>query len=208
MARKEIRDKIIEESALLFIRYGIKSVTMDDIARHLSISKKTIYQFFTDREEIILSATKLYLKRETEELQEVERNAENAIDQLHKLSICMREKIRNLNQRLLFDLEKYHDSAWQEFLKYKRETVFDSLIRIMNKGIKEGYFRSDIQPEILARLRVEQIELSFRDDVFPSKEFKLSDIHEQLYDHFVHGILTEKGLQLLKEYQANTEINE
>jgi AcrR family transcriptional regulator len=196
-----IRKKIISESVVLFMEYGIRSVTMDDIARHLGISKKTIYQHFKDKEEIILVSTHDYFQREHERMEEMEKNSENAVEALFNLTVCIREQVKNIKSNVLFDLKKYYQNAWEKYTRFKHDVIYDSVLRNMNRGISEGLFRSDINPQILAQLRIGEIELSFNKDYFPEDKFSLIEIHEQLFEHFTYGILSEKGFKLFETYK-------
>jgi AcrR family transcriptional regulator len=196
-----IRKKIISESVVLFMEYGIRSVTMDDIARHLGMSKKTIYQHFKDKEEIILVSTHDYFQREHERMEEMEKNSENAVEALFNLTVCIREQVKNIKSNVLFDLKKYYQNAWEKYTRFKHDVIYDSVLRNMNRGISEGLFRSDINPQILAQLRIGEIELSFNKDYFPEDKFSLIEIHEQLFEHFTYGILSEKGFKLFETYK-------
>jgi AcrR family transcriptional regulator len=204
MEKDLVRDKIILESIELFMNYGIRSVTMDDIAKHLGMSKKTIYRHFKDKEEIILQSTQLYFENEIKLVRELENNTENAVEHLYKLTVCLRERLKNINGSVLFDLKKYYSTAWDMYKKHKHDVIFNSVYNNLKRGISEGFFRKDIQPEILAYLRIGEIELSFNKDFFPEEKFSLSDIHEQLFDHYTHGILSEKGFKLLETYKQKT----
>ena len=105
----------------------------------------------------------------------------------------MSSKVCNLNPSLLFDLKKYFPKAWKFFLDHKRNFLKDHLKRILERGIKEGYFRSDANLEILSRLRMEQVELPFNPEVFPDGDFNLTEVHIQCFKHFVFGLCTVKG---------------
>jgi AcrR family transcriptional regulator len=196
-----LRKKIISESVVLFMEYGIRSVTMDDIARHLGMSKKTVYQHFKDKEEIILVSTHDYFQREHERMEEMEKNSENAVEALFNLTVCIREQVKNIKSNVLFDLKKYYQNAWEKYTRFKHDVIYDSVLRNMNRGISEGLFRSDINPQILAQLRIGEIELSFNKDYFPEDKFSLIEIHEQLFEHFTYGILSEKGFKLFETYK-------
>lgn len=196
-----IRKKIISESVVLFMEYGIRSVTMDDIARHLGMSKKTIYQHFKDKEEIILVSTHDYFRKEHERMVEMEKESENAVEALFNLTVCIRDQVRNIKSNVLFDLKKYYQKAWEKYTRFKHEVIYDTVLRNMNRGISEGLFRSDINPEILAQLRIGEIELSFNKEYFPEDKFSLVEIHEQLFEHFTYGILSEKGFKLFETYK-------
>lgn len=208
MESESTKNKILSESIGLFMKYGLRSVTMDDIAQHLGMSKKTIYQHFKDKEEIILLTTALYFEKEHKIMDEIENDSENAVEHLYKLTHCLREQLSNTNTSVLYDLKKYYKRAWEKYKYYKHEVIFTSVLRNLEKGISEGLFRNDINSEVLARLRIGQIELSFNKEIFPDDKFSLFEIHEQFLDHFTFGILSEKGLNLFKTYKQKNKINE
>ena len=208
MEKEELKEKIIAESTKLFLSYGVKSVTMDDIAKHLSMSKKTIYQFFKDKEEVVLLATQAHFEKEKEEMSAANDGSGNAIEHIYKLSLCLREKFKNLNLNVLYDLEKYYPKAWEIYTQYKNEVFYNSLLTTLTDGVQQGYFREDIKPEILAKLRMEEMQLSFDQKVFPREKYQVAEIQEQLFSHFIHGILSDKGTSLLNQYHQNSLINE
>ena len=201
MGNNSVKEKIISESIDLFMNYGVRSVTMDEIAKHLGISKKTIYQHFKDKEEIIIQSTALYFEKEHQVMDEIENGAENAVEHLFNLTICLRDRIKNTNTSVFFDLKKYYQKAFEKYKSYKHDVIFNSVLKNLRRGIEEGLFRSDINPEILAYLRIGEIELSFNKEYFPEDKFTLVEIHEQLFDHFTYGILSEKGFKLFETYK-------
>jgi len=203
-----VKGKIISESVGLFTKYGVRSVTMDDIARHLGMSKKTIYQHFKDKEEIILLTTELYFENELKVMQDLENKSGNAVEHLHNLTVCLRERLRNTNVSVLFDLKKYYVHAWEKYKKYKHDIIFTSVLKNLKQGISEGLFRKDINPEILAYLRIGEIEQSFNKEYFPDDQFTLIEIHEQIFEHFIRGILSEKGFKLFETYKQKNHIDE
>ena len=100
-----MKEKIIEGAGSLFLRYGIRSVSMDDIANNLAISKKTLYQYFKDKDDIVTKATKAIIDADRKSFVEIREGAENAIDELSKVSKCLRRMIDEMNPSLLFDLQ-------------------------------------------------------------------------------------------------------
>lgn len=203
MEKEAVKEKIIIESIGLFMRFGLKSVTMDDIAKHLGISKKTIYFHFKDKEEIIYLTTAMYFEKEKREMEEMENESRNAVEHLYNISLCIQERIRNTNRSILFDLKKYYKRAWENYKRHKQEVIFNSVMENLKLGIAEGLYRKNINPKILAYLRIGEIELTFDSGYFPEDEYTIGDINEQIFDHFTHGILTEKGFKLLKSYKQN-----
>ncbi|GAA0893394.1 TetR/AcrR family transcriptional regulator [Fulvivirga kasyanovii] len=196
----DIRTKIIDGAGELFTRYGVRSVSMDDIARQLSISKKTIYQYFKDKDEIVTKAVRARIEFEKEEYDEIFDSSHDAVEELAKVSKCMRKDFHEMNPSLLFDLQKYHPKAWAVWLDFKNKHMRDSIVTNLKRGIAEGYFREEIDPEFMAILRVEQVQLVFDNQIFPSDQFNLKETQMKLLDHYVHGIVTEKGRKLYMEY--------
>ncbi|QSE96960.1 TetR/AcrR family transcriptional regulator [Fulvivirga lutea] len=195
-----IEEKIIAGAAELFHKYGIRSVSMDDIARHLSISKKTIYQYYKDKNEIVSLSLKLHMDMNKQEYDEVFKESENALEELSKVSKCMRKDFKDMNPSLLFDLQKYHPKAWEMWTKFKNEYIKNQVQTNLERGVKEGYYRKEINPEALARLRVEEVQLAFDETVYPKDQFNFKELQLLFFDHFVHGIVTPKGKELYDKY--------
>ena len=176
---------------------------MDDIAHELSISKKTIYTQFADKDEIVTKAAENHLGCEKRVMQEVKSQAANAIEELFLMSKAMRRSFKNLNPAVLHDIRRFHRTAWQSFVRFKSEFIYNTVVSNLNKGIKEGYFRSEIDVEILASFRVSQVELGFSEEIFPQEKFDFKEVQNQIFDNFVYGLLTDSGRKLYKEYLQN-----
>ena len=185
------------------MRFSIKSITMDDIARHMSISKKTIYQYFKDKNDLVLQVTQAHLEEEKREIEKIKEQTSNAIETLIEESLCLRKNITDMNPSLLFDLRKYHHQAWGMYLDCKEKVYIKSLQETLEKGVAEGYFRPEIDPKILAVLRVEQIQMSLENFIYPRSRFEFKEVQTQLFDHFLNGLLSEKGRRLLKKLEKN-----
>jgi len=197
----EIKQKIADAANELFMKYGIRSISMDDIARHLGISKKTIYQHFSDKEDIVTLVTQAHMEKSWLEFDEIRESATNAIDELAKISICLKKNMEEINPSLLFDLQKYHPKAWSVWLDYKTRCIMESVQRNLKQGITEGYYRPEINVEIISIMRMALIEIAFDDKIFSQEEFKLPEVQLQIFDHFVRGIVTEKGNKLYQQYK-------
>ena len=203
MEKKEldIREKIVAGAAELFMRFGVRSVTMDEVARELGMSKKTLYQSFSNKDELVVEVSKLHIQMEREQFEEVEKSASDAIDELYRITSCLRKMMQGLNPSLLFDLQKYHPDAWQMFLNFKHDFIKTAVARNVKNGIDEGNYRKEINPEVMARMRMEQVQTVFDPKVFPSQEFDLVEVQLQVLDHFIHGLLSDQGKIKFKEYQ-------
>lgn len=183
------------------MKYGIRSISMDDIARHLAVSKKTLYQHFADKEDIVVLACKAHLAKNAWEFEAIRASARNAIDELASISVCLKQTMHDMNPSLLFDLQKFHPRAWKEWISYKEETVRSSVVRNIKQGIEEGYFRPEIDPEVAATMRLELLQLAFNEEIFPRERFRLPDVQLQIFDQFVYGLVTDKGRKLYQKYK-------
>lgn len=183
--------------------YGIKSITMDDIAKHLSMSKKTIYQYFKDKNEIVCLTAKNHLDRESAEIAGIMKNASNSVQVIFEMSKCVQKNVSGMNPSVLYDLQKYHHKAWAFYEKFKHETVTKSIEETLKRGVAEGYFREGINPALLAIFRTEHVQMAFNIQLFPRNKFDFMEIQEQFLDLFLHGILTKKGRELWNSYLSN-----
>lgn len=182
------------------MRYGIRSITMDEIATTLGISKKTIYQFFTDKDDLVFAVIQQEIaKNENECLQF--RN--DALDALHEIFLAvedLEELLAYTNPLMLYDLEKYHPRAFQKIKDYKYQFLHTATIENLRRGIEEGLYRKDIQMDIVAKSRVEAAFLVFNVDLFPHSRYSMSQVNFELALLFMHGVATEKGKQLIAQY--------
>ena len=200
-----MKETILSSVADLYLKYGVRSVSMDDLAHHQGISKKTLYQYFDDKNDLVNQVTTLLLEERMVQYATAINGSANAIDELFSISKLMRKHFTELNPALMYDLQKYHPEAWELFLKHENDVVYHLVVENLERGVGERFFRPDISVNILAKIRVEQIHLSFDERLFPKEEFDFTEVQMQLFDHFVHGVLTEKGLKLYKNYQKQND---
>ena len=195
------KEKLLKGADDLFMKYGVRSVSMDDIARYLGISKKTIYQYFEDKDDVVASVMKAHLERERRRFDKIASESKNSIEEMVKLSFCLKESMRNINPSLLFDMQKYHQRAWNEWLSFKQNSVRQSIVRNLKQGMEEGYFRAEVNIDILVTMRLEQVQMGFDHTIFPRDQYSLAEVQAQLFDHFIHGLFTEKGRKLYLKYK-------
>jgi TetR/AcrR family transcriptional regulator, cholesterol catabolism regulator len=192
--------RIMEKAKDLFMRYGIRSVTMDEIASQLGISKKTIYQFFTDKDQMVEAVVEVEVDSNQAECLRCHVASDNPI---HEIFIVMErsgELLRAMNPLIMYDLEKHHPKAYKKFRDYKYQFMYKMLKDNIELGIKEELYRKEIDVDIIARQRIESAFLIFNQDVFPHSRFKISEVGHELTLFFLHGIVTAKGKKLIEKY--------
>lgn len=198
-------DRIIEGALELFLKAGIKSVTMDDIAKHLGMSKKTIYQFFEDKNALVIALVKKRLEEDKDQMCDIIAKSDNVIEEMINMMKCSEEMFSRINPVVIHDMQKYHPDAWKVFQKFKADVLIHTLEELLSKGIDQGYIRPEIDVKIIARMRVTQVEMGFNQAIFPISEFSTWKVQFQFLAHFNYGICTLKGYKLLSQYQNNEE---
>jgi TetR/AcrR family transcriptional regulator, cholesterol catabolism regulator len=197
----EPKDVILKGALEMFLRYGVKSITMDDISRTLGVSKKTIYQYFEDKDALVCTCVMNFTEFQKENFIRMRDESKDALEELIKCSDFMRSNVCNINPALLYDVKKYHPRAWAIYLDYRREFVEKRIEESLVRGIKDGLFRTNIETRILARIRIETVEMGFNTEIFPLSEFETPKVQMELFEHFTFGICTIKGHKLLNKYK-------
>jgi len=195
-----VKERILKTAVDLFWRYGVKSVTMDDIAKELGISKKTIYQQFNDKDAIVKEVVEQELQCEQTDMDRLEAEASDPIEEVMRTSDYMRARFATMSPVLLNDLKKYHPKAWAMVQKHKHEHIIRGISGNLQRGMAAGLYRSDLDVDVLARMRVEQIEMAFDPAIFPPQKFAMIEVHTQLIHHFLRGILTDRGIRVYNNY--------
>jgi AcrR family transcriptional regulator len=201
----EPKCRIVQGAQELFFKYGIKSVTMDDIAKNLAISKKTIYLYFEDKNEIVETLISQLMKTNELEFKQIATDSPNVIVEVFAMMKKMGAMFSQMNPNLFYDIQKYHPKSWNMFKKFKEDCIERMVEDSVKRGIEQGLVRDDINTKIMARLRMEEVEMGFNPEAFPPNKFKIVDVQLALLDHFLHGICTIKGHKLINKYK---EVNE
>jgi len=201
----EIKDRILQHAQTLFMRNGIKSVSMDDIAADMAMSKKTLYKWFENKDQIVQAGMSKHLDGTQCECTNMIKTATSAIDELFRMMEWTKQQFSNVHPSIFYDLQKFHPGTWQLWLVHKNEFILAQIIQNLRRGIAEGLFRADLDVDVLARLRLSQIELLFDSDVFPPRQFGNERVSQALLEHFMLGVATLKGHRLINQYRHVTE---
>ena len=196
-----VKNKILKGAEELFMRFGIRGITMDDIAKHLGMSKKTIYQTYADKDEIVHTLMKHTLDENSKVFTTIQRTSKNVIDEVFLCMEQMHVMFSNRNPVMFYDLQKYYPNTWKLFREFKNDFILKMVENTLKKGIKDGLVREDINVNILARLRIEEIELGFDQFAFPPEKFNVTDTQIEMAEHFLYGICTLKGYRLINKYK-------
>lgn len=178
---------------------------MDEIARHLGMSKKTLYQYFKDKDEMVHSLMIQKIEEDKAIFEKTRSEAENVVVEAFNIMKDIRDIMGGINPILFFELARFYPKTWAIFQDFKNGFIRENIEDSMKRGQEQGIVRTDINISVLSRLRLESIDMSFNNVVFPTDKFNLIDIHVALTEHFLYGVCTLKGHKLINKYKNITE---
>ena len=205
MTEIDQKERIKQVALELLMHYGIRSISMDDIASKLGMSKKTIYFYYKDKDELVEAVIES-LTSHTQGLCNADR--QNSHDAIHEIFLAMEvvtEIFRSMNPSVLFDLQKFHPSAFAIFLKHKNDFIITMIRRNIARGIEEELYRPDLNIEIMSRFRVESMFIPFNPDFVRNARATLLQIEQEIILHFLFGLVSIKGYKLVLKYQEQKE---
>ncbi|WP_262709604.1 TetR/AcrR family transcriptional regulator [Anseongella ginsenosidimutans] len=185
----------------LFCRYGIKSITMDDIAGHLGISKKTIYQFYKDKKELVHLLMQKMVSDQQEEISQHEAGAKNAIEEIFAVIVCLQRLMQTINPVIFYDLQKYHPESWKLYQDFRDNFLTRRIKTNLERGISEGLYRKDLDLDIVAIMRINDLDTVFSTQVYSPARFDMGKVLSELTNHYLYGVVSLKGYKLINEYK-------
>jgi TetR/AcrR family transcriptional regulator, cholesterol catabolism regulator len=201
MADVETGIRIQQKAHALFMQYGLRSVSMDDIAGSLGISKKTIYQYYADKDELVDAVVDAEFKKNESICNFDKANSKNAIEEIFMAMDKVVEMFSTMNPSLVFDMHKYFPRTFQKFHRHKNEYLYNVIRDNIKRGIEEELYRPEMNVDIIARFRVESIMIPFNPEFFASLKYNMAEIEEEFIIHFLFGMATAKGYKMIVKYQ-------
>lgn len=196
------RQRILTGAERLFMRYGIRSVTMDDLARDLGVSKKTLYQCVDNKADLIRKIIVAHIEEEQSAMEALVGSAEDAIDEMMKVARYMLRLLRQVSPNLLYDLRKYHGDLWKLLESLHKEYMYDLIRGNVERGIAQGLYRQDLDPDILARLYVGKSRVVVDEDIFPLDRYKREDLYAISMEYHIRGVASQSGLTKLESWKT------
>jgi AcrR family transcriptional regulator len=190
---------ILVKVAILFRKYGIKSITMDDIAREVGISKKTLYQFVTDKTDLVNKVVESEMGYNKECFESVTKKGENAISELFEVNRFMIGMMKRNSPSFEYDLRKHYPEVFQKVMLTRRKGMFDSVLANLKRGKAEGLYREELKEEILTKLQISRVEYMYSDAMFTSEDYSTENIFRELFIYHIRGIANEKGIKYLEK---------
>jgi TetR/AcrR family transcriptional regulator, cholesterol catabolism regulator len=190
---------ILERVRELFYKYGVRSVSIDDLCRDIGISKKKLYQYVRSKNELVEKL--LELERVNFEIIFDTYNFEgvNAIDILLIVSKEVGDRFRDVSPSMTFDLKKYYPEIYQKHVEERIEFIFGKIKINLEKGINQGVYRDDLSIELVARLYIRRLMDLHNPEFFPADRFSFQTLFDVMFDNFIRGIANEKGIDYYEE---------
>ncbi len=195
----DTRSKIIGKAAALFVESGIKGITMDELAEHLGMSKRTIYEHFADKKELVKECVIFIDNKKDELAKDAEKHSKNVIETLLTLHLNNLKMMGSVNRKFADDIKKFYPEL-HNYFQEKRESSVYSTINFLQKGVEEGVVRDDQNVEIYANLLHEEMYLLFDNRSIHLSEFSVKEVYSVMFLCFLRGIATSKGLAVIDDF--------
>ena len=201
MTDTDTKSRIQKAAHDLVMQYGIRSVSMDDIATNLGMSKKTIYQYFKDKDELVEAVVDEVISTNQYACKQDIDRSENAVHEIFLVMEMMAEMFKTMNPFILHDMQKYHPAAFSKFKKHKNEFLYNVCTQNLLRGVQEELYRPEMSVDILCRYRVETMFIPFNPEFQQSLKHSLAKIEEEILMHFLFGLVSQKGYKQIIKYR-------
>ena len=197
-------DHLLKQAGEIFMRYGLKSVTMDDVCRELGISKKTLYQYVSDKNDLIAKVLEQDIQEDEKVICALQTSGLSAIDELLHIQKMVTEKVQHMHSSIIYDLKKYYPESWGRIIRHRNEFIVGCIEQNIIKGQKEGVFRTDIHSALIAKIYASRIEVSIDPSLYSGLKITPAEVYAEAMRYHIRGIATEKGLKYLESTQNKT----
>ena len=198
----DLKERIVAESRKMFIKFGIRSVTMDMVAKQLGVSKRTIYENFSDKDQLIECCIVEGMREQIRINEEIVSSSQNIIEVTFKFINNSINTFNAINPLFFYDIEKYYPELWSKKIVENDNQNIDRIIELLNKGVQDAIFRKEINVKIVAMLILEQFKLMGNNELFSNQTFSRVEVFENIVINFIRGIATMKGLQMIDRYSC------
>ena len=199
------KHEILAVSSKLYMKHGIRSVSMDDLARHIGISKKTIYQYYENKEALVEDIVQLHCEKEKMEIEGILKHSSNAIDEMHQIAKMVLRTLGEVSSGTMFDLQKYYRKQWKKITELEKKLTFEVIKGNLIRGKAAGIYRDTVNEDIVARLYVEIAHSIVDDDIFSMREFEKQELYKQAFHYHINGILSPKGEILFQKLNTTDQ---
>jgi AcrR family transcriptional regulator len=194
------REELLKKVSALFMRFGFKSLTMDDVARELGVSKKTLYQFFEDKNDLIKQSVIHYLKRNQELFSSKFKEAKNAVEQIFMIMQCVSDELKDSHPSIMYDLKKYYPESYDLLNQHKFSFVQKLIRENIQRGKNEGFYKSNFNDDIISKLYVSRVDVLFDTEIFPREQYTFTDVYIEFIKYHLYALATPKGIKKIEKF--------
>jgi AcrR family transcriptional regulator len=202
-----MKEKIIQKATELFINFGFKSVTMDDIARELGISKKTIYNHFENKTQLVAATTSQIFDHITQGIDCICDLNKNPIEELYEIKKLVMQHLKDEKSSPNYQLQKYYPEVHAQLQAKQFEKMYDCTKKNLQRGVEMGLYRDNLEIEFISRIYFLGVNGIKDESLFPTNIFPKSKLMEDYLEYHLRGIVTAEGLQTLKQFIKTTVTN-
>lgn len=191
----------------LFMRLGIRSVSMNDLAKELGISKKTLYLDFQSKEELVSACLDFNMTMERGMCDMYVTQSENAVDEMLLISKYILQQLRALSPSTIHDLRKYYPQQWSKLEAFHYEEICEVVKGNLERGIEQGFYRSNMDVDIVSKFYVSKAWIIVDEKLFPLREYRRDILFKEHILYHMNGIITTKGKELLEDFKKQFDQN-
>lgn len=173
---------------------------MDDMAKELGISKKTIYRFVEDKAQLVKLTMQNYLDNERRQIAEIVKESSNSIDEMVRLATYFFNQVGNFNPAVINDIQKYYSDTWKIYDDYRFKFMMGTISNNLNKGIQQGYYRKGLNTDVVARIYISNLDVLINQQFFPAQKYVFTDSYRVYLDYHLRGIVSPKGLEYIEQH--------
>ncbi|APY10743.1 TetR family transcriptional regulator [Seonamhaeicola sp. S2-3] len=195
-----MREKIIHKAGELFLNYGFKSITMDDIANNLGISKKTIYVHFANKTKLVQATTMRLFESISNGIACICELNKNPIEEIYTIKQFVMKHLKNEKSSPQYQLQKYYPKIYNSLKNKQFDVMRGCVIRNLERGVAEGLYRENINIDFISRIYFNSMMIIKDNNLFPKDKFTMSMLMNNHIEYHLRGICTPKGLDILNDH--------
>ena len=192
-----MKEKILHKASEMFLNLGFKSVTMDDIASELGMSKKTIYSHFPTKLKLVQATTFFVLDNVNEAICSILSADLSPIEEVFAIKSIVNNQLKNEKSSPHYQLQKYYPKIFKQLKDKQFESVNECVINNLKRGIDQGFYREEINIDLITRFYFSGNMSLTNNDIFPINTYGVSELKDAYLEYHIRAIATEKGLQTL-----------
>lgn len=200
------KEKLISASKELFLKYGIKSVSMDDIARHLGVSKKTIYQHVENKKNLVQEVFCQHIQTENETTLQIVKNSKDAIDEFIQIGAFILAFLKIMKPTLTYDLKKYHKDTWNIMEEEHFQSIEDTVRNNLNRGTKEKLYRPSINTDIITMIYMNNMKYIINNPIEVQQDYDLATVYKEIISQHIYSVINKDAYDILEQYLQKLDL--